>query len=398
MDLSRLDILYCAVWLIAFCATALIKMPTTADVTVQLYWLVFGTMGSFVIIAAVGRASLPKGQAAAPIKISAADAAVLNSFVRLLFCIWVPGFLFTVVYSGGVPLLWRLIGDPRTYLDFGAPSISGLLNMLRAFIFAALVYEIMYRRARRIEWLMFAVVLGSAVSEMSRGALTVLMFYGVGCYLLLRRVSAGSLFKLGLLAVVFVLGFGFIGQMRTIDYELDLDAVLGRETPLQGVPMGLVWVYLYIATPLNNLAAALAQGLEPSMLPHFTLQPLLPTVIRSQLFDATEYPVDLPIEAFNATTFFAPLVSDFGVSGAFIFTVGVQISAVYVHMRARTGSLMAIMMYPTVFTAIALSVFYIYFLSLPFVLYPLLTLWFDRYRRRKLAAMAAGEIHLQKIA
>jgi hypothetical protein len=76
----------------------------------------------------------------------------------------------------------------------------------------------------------------------------------------------------------------------------------------------------------------------------------------------------------------------------------VQLFAVYIQRRARMGSIVAILIYPTMFAAIALSVFYIYFLSLPFVLYPLLAFGFDIYRRRKLAALAANDLQLRKRA
>ena len=51
--------------------------------------------------------------------------------ILLTMLIWVIGYLLVIIYSGGFPLLWVLLGDERTYVYSGFPTLSGLLNMLR---------------------------------------------------------------------------------------------------------------------------------------------------------------------------------------------------------------------------------------------------------------------------
>jgi hypothetical protein len=118
-------------------------------------------------------------------------------------------------------------------------------------------------------------------------------------------------------------------------------------------------------------------------------------VIRSKLYPDNDYPVELKSEAFNATTFYSPLLADFGWVGASLLTCLIQWVCAYVHVRARRGSYFHTLVYPALFMSVLLSVFYMYFLALVTVIYPLLVsifmrfrhTWFER-RRRTLAALS----------
>ena len=42
--------------------------------------------------------------------------------------IFVYGTIINIIFSRGFPLMWLFTGDPRTYANFGVPSLSGFLN------------------------------------------------------------------------------------------------------------------------------------------------------------------------------------------------------------------------------------------------------------------------------
>lgn len=47
-----------------------------------------------------------------------------------LFTLWVVLTFIEVIYCGGVPVIWLILGNGKTYFDFGIPTVHGLLNSL----------------------------------------------------------------------------------------------------------------------------------------------------------------------------------------------------------------------------------------------------------------------------
>src|SRR5262249_14331829 len=121
-----------------------------------------------------------------------------------------------------------------------------------------------------------------------------------------------------------------------------------------------------------------------------TLATLLPTVVRSSLFPEMGggasgiYPFELQNDSFNATSFYAPLISDFGWFGAGLTVCGIQAICAYVHVRAKRGSYYYSLLYPALFVCVVLSVFDMFFFALVTVCYPLLVSLFIRYRNARL--------------
>ena len=64
---------------------------------------------------------------------------ILEKYLNKIFKYWCVCYLIIIIISGGFPLLWIIIGDTKNYIDFGVPTFSGLLNMVRAFLVASLV-------------------------------------------------------------------------------------------------------------------------------------------------------------------------------------------------------------------------------------------------------------------
>src|SRR5205085_10099212 len=91
-----------------------------------------------------------------------------------LSVLWAVLFVYVVVRSGGVPLWWRLRGDPRSYADFGVSTVSGLTNMLRSGIFClAIVLGLNGRRALALA--LGATLVATSMLEMARANTIYLM-------------------------------------------------------------------------------------------------------------------------------------------------------------------------------------------------------------------------------
>lgn len=388
MDLSKPQFLFAGVWITAFLLASLIETTMSVPFGWEMYLLTFGGIASFYAIGAIVRllSPIPPGTPRFPVP-DELDLAILSSFIVRIFALWFLGFVANVVYSGGMPLIWLLLRISKNYLDFGIPTASGLLNMMRAFMTASVVLLHLQKRASRRDYLILAVLIVSALGEVSRGVVSVLLLHAAAIYILLRPVR---LAQIGIGIIVLLLAFllfDYVGNIRTLDSDIELGQVLGGAFNDNSILSNFVWSFTYITTPLNNLAFAISHNPEPLMVPYFTLQPLVPTVIRSMIWTDNAYPIELVNEAFNATTFYAPMVTDFGVKGAFFGFMIMQLIMMMGYNSAKQGKIFGILVYPPMFVSIVLSFFYSFFFALPILTYPGLVYIFMIYRRRMIARL-----------
>jgi oligosaccharide repeat unit polymerase len=385
LDISRPDVLFGLCWGVTLLLSYTVPVAFSVDPDIRVTWLVGGNIVSFFVIYSLVKWSVARGEDGsriASLRRDSWDEATLLQFLRILLGTWAAVYFVTIVYSGGLPVFWLVLGSGKSYTDFGVPTLTGLLNMMRAFILSA--YLLLFVQTRRKSYLWVPLLmLGTAVAEVSRGALLVLLAQGVGIVVLRRQPSLYGLIRLAVLVVLVVLGFGVLGDFR--GSSLEVDDLVGEQSFFSELPLGVFFAFVYLVSPLNNLDYA-ADTLSPSYTPYFTASTLFPTVLRDVLFPMPEgtYPVELKSEAFNATTFYSPLLADFGWIGAAVIVCLIQWACSYVHVRSRQGSYYHTLLYPPLYMSVLLSVFYMYFFSLVTVCYPLLVGLFVRYRNARL--------------
>jgi hypothetical protein len=142
-------------------------------------------------------------------------------------------------------------------------------------------------------------------------------------------------------------------------------------------PSFLYWVGPIVNTQLNFL------GADPfSLNPYFSLQGIVPTVIREYLFQPQDYGL-LFNEANNTTSFLTPLMRDFGVYGAGVLVLILFVLTSFVYHRARAGYFFSFLFWPPIFMSLVLSNFSLFYTSLVVVLFPLIIFIFERYAREK---------------
>jgi oligosaccharide repeat unit polymerase len=323
------------------------------------------------------------------LRLSNVDLRLTNEFLQRLMLVWVGLYTLLVVYSGGLPLIWAVMGIPKSYGDFGIPTLGGLNNMLRCFL--GCIFILLFVQTRRwiylCGWFLF---LSLYVAEVTRGGLLVFLGHSVAIFLLTARLS----FRRALLTVAFLLvgGIGFmgLGAVRGISFQT---SVVETDYNLPTVSSDLLGIWLYATTSLGNLNYAANLGIEPTFLPNNIAAPIFPTVIRGILLPHT-YPIPLVTPAFNTTTMYAPLVADFGFVIATLIVSGFQVLASYVYLRARRGSVFHLLLYPPLFVSLALGIIYIYMLSLVVLAYPWLCVWYRNFVLRRRAGVL--EVMLRK--
>lgn len=387
VDLSRPDIVFALTW---GATLALFQIDSGSEyfggrLRADLGFFVVSHILSFFVLYRIQERRQPRVPSTPP-TFPSEDLDILARFNLSCFRWWLAGYAVSIVASGGLPIIWVLTGDERTYRDFGVPTLSGLLNMVRAFLFAGGIFLYLQRNRARDLLLPLAGLLTS-LFETSRGNLTVMLLHGVGMYVFLRRISLRTLLTLSILTTAFVLVFGFIADFREGGRETRLSDFIADDAHFfYRIPNGAFWGYVYAVSPLTNLNYAIGQGIEPSYIPNYSVQPLLPTVIRSLIFPDALYPVELINPAFNATTFYSPLIADFGLGISWVIIVLIQLVVCQCHVQARRGSLRHTLIYPVLYMCILNSGFYMFFFSMVTVLYPSLVGIFMRNRQRELSA------------
>ena len=370
-DLSRPDIIFAIIWIstTALAYADLYHMHFDSSTAVSA--LILSNIASFFIAYRMVKKYLFLPQKESVVAKVNINWEKLKKLTYVILAIWFCIYIFIVYQSQGFPILWRLYHIDKSYIDFGVPTLSGFANMLRMLVFC--LFIIIYLRTKNKKILLLAIfIFISSFMEMARGNTIYILLCGLGVFFVIQQLRLKHISILLLGAVVFVLVFGVAERLRNqgVDGEEER-LMLQYESILNKLPYGVTSTYLYLTTPVSNLYFAESHGLEPLGYPYFSFQVVVPTIVRDKIFQAKEYPIKLRRESHNATTFYSPFVADFGllITGILVFVIQLLVS--YVHIRAKRGDLYYQLIYAPLFTSVALSFFYNYFISLSVLSVPL---------------------------
>lgn len=291
--------------------------------------------------------------------------AVIEQRIRRCFHLWVVLAIIETIVSGGIPMVWLFTGSSKTYFDYGIPSIHGLVNSLLLALAAASFALYLYTGKRRhialpvlaVVWMLLLV---------TRGTILFLLVECVFIFLRLRTVKTGSVVRLAVFGVVFLLGFGFFGDLRS-----GAEAFRSLAQPTANfpdwAPSGLLWAYIYITTPINNLLYTMhnIQPLYNPLLPN-TAATLFPSVLRTVLYghDAANQAVsgELVVQALNVSTAYMGPFQDMGRAGIVGFSI---LSSAFCEVFWHKNGLRNILYFSVFAQTLVLSLFYNLLFSLP---------------------------------
>lgn len=292
----------------------------------------------------------------------------------------VAGIIVSIIYERGVPLLWLFTGDSRSYVEFGIPSVNGLLNSL--FYICLVSYFYLYLHTKEKKHLKYVLLLfGYAILIVSRGLLIAGLLEVVGLYLFHFKVKGKHALVLGSVFLGMILLFGLIGDSRNGSDFSQEDAVRAvvdskYEDRMTSMPSGFTWVYLYSTASINNVVYNF-NTLQPTYYPNYTAKRLLPSVISNAIFGVKEYEERYSLEMdntmINTFTIFSNYLKDYGKVFTVILFFFISLLFNTIFFKAKQGKVNHILMYPAVFMVICLSIFDDFFLSLPTLFQLLIT-------------------------
>ena len=308
----------------------------------------------------------------------------LSSLIKLFVVLHFLTVILSILYSSGFPLYWVITGDPRTYVDYGIPTIFGLGNLLRAYgmVGCLILYLFGSKKQKRLAiYSSLYFIFTAFFLELSRGNGAVMLAHPLGFYFLIRKISFKNVSVVLLSALIFIPFFSFLQILRYGDFEFEkLNEQLLNAGISDASIINLVFTpaALYASTPIMNMDLNLKDAADFKFSPDKSITLLLPSFIRDFLAGDQSSPEKyglLVSEAYNTTSFLTPLIQDFGRFGALFITFLFLSISGYIYSKAREGSLFYTLLWPPIFMSLLFSAFTLYFLALIVVLYPILVMF-----------------------
>lgn len=291
---------------------------------------------------------------------------LLERRLRLWFRVWVVITLVEILVSGGLPIIWLIQHSSKTYMDFGIHSVHGLLNSLVASL--AICYFALYLITGKKKHLRVPifVVLWSAVVVTRQLMLESLLEYAV-VFLLIRKVKPGTLVRIAVSVLVGILVFGFLGDLRSGAEAFRSLAEPTAQYP-DWLPSGVLWVYIYMTTPINNLIYTM-HTFHPanSLLFPNTVATLFPSSLRTIVYGnhlGQAESGNLVTRAFNVSTAYIGPFEDYGVVGIMLFSIVTSFACQFFWYRSK---LRDVLIFAVLAQCLMLTLFFNLFFALPVI-------------------------------
>jgi len=232
--------------------------------------------------------------------------------LAVLTKVLLAGLSAELIYFQNLPLISLLgIGKTVLYTDFGFPGIHGLFNAILLVIISILFVRQLFRPTK-LNLLCIMLAFAWPILLVTRQLFVTVAVQFIFLYILIRGVSFKRFFRIFLLVCGLVLMFGYIGDMRS-----GRDSFIALASPTveypDYLPSGLLWVYIYMVSPLNNIVNNM--DVVPYYAPVGTISGLIPSFARSFLMDSLGVsPPDwnLVNETLNVSSMHEKFLTDFG--------------------------------------------------------------------------------------
>lgn len=289
--------------------------------------------------------------------------------IKKIFIFWLIIEFIETVWSGGLPILWKITGSSKTYMNYGIPTLHGLMNSIGLVIIMLSFYLYMYKKQkdnvkdRRLLVILLVVTMFS-LCLITRQVIITAIIEMMVIYLYFKVKIPWK--KIIIIVCVGVIAFGVIGNFRT-GYDEFLDVSLMKNNNIPKSLIGVYWVYMYLTMTVANVKNAVLLGIND-----YGITPIasvyIPTVISNLLFSNSNIKVPnyLVTRAFNVSGFFIDFYIGYGNLGVAI------ISAIYGLLGAYTLKKVTkkqneknILYYAIYLQIVLLSFFYNHLLYLP---------------------------------
>jgi oligosaccharide repeat unit polymerase len=242
--------------------------------------------------------------------------------LTIWFRLWVIVSIGEILISGGIPIIWIMQHNSKTYFDFGIHSLHGLANSLLVSVAVCRFALYLYSGERKHLKIPIFVLVWSLLVITRQLMLTALLEYAI-IFLSIKVVRTRTVATILCLVLLLILIFGVVGDIRTGSEAFRSLAQPTAQYP-DWLPSGVLWVYIYVTTPINNLLYTM-HSFHPlsSLLFPNTLSSLFPSVLHTLIYGDQGAQVEnenLVTQAFNVSTAYVGPFEDYGLLGIVLFS------------------------------------------------------------------------------
>jgi oligosaccharide repeat unit polymerase len=336
--------------------------PRVLELTLWIVVPYVATVIAFQIFCAFAPKRLAARRNQQPIDLHGLDRRLVHWFFFWMVCTAVE-----IAVSGGVPILWLFQDSSKTYMDFGIPSVHGFLNSLLLAIGICQFGLFALDGKRHHLWIPGGIILWSVLA-VTRNMMIVSLVQVAVVWGVLRGVRKRFLFHGTVILVGLVLLFGYMGDVRSGADSFRALAMPTAEYP-EWLPSGILWIYIYLTTPIGNLVntAAIVTPQYHLFFPNTTAL-LFPTVLRHIVYGeaslADAMSGELVTDAFNVSTAYLGPYQDYGRLGIAVFSVLLALTASYYWRKRTFGDSL---IYGVIAQCLVLSIFFNHLFYLPVI-------------------------------
>lgn len=305
----------------------------------------------------------------------------LNSLIKKLFPLLLLMFVVDTIYSGGFPLIWLIIGDGRTHVDFGMPTFHGAFHGLLLFFATSsfVLYRHTVHQKKNLRNIFFFLLY--AVIAFNRGIVVIFAVQALFIYLItIKKIKFKYIFYILISALLFFWVFGILGDYRMGDNVFAKSISENWLEFFEVVPKSFAWFYAYVTGGVNNVYANVTE-IQPTYVPQYTFAKLVPSVVYGWMDIPKSYDAFTLADArLTVSTAFHGLISDFGLIGVFLYGPVVFFAQIH-YRRAKRKSMFSILFYGMFMQTIVMTLYIDTIFYLTFLLQLLLVLYIQfRYR------------------
>ena len=230
--------------------------------------------------------------------------------INMILWLIVLSFFVEMIYSGGIPLIWKLTNNPKIYFDFGIPSFHGALNGLIICMGAYLIFN---KDKRCILLFLIGLLIFSRQIIMS------MVIEGIICIFIKEYDKAKVQLKKYVKYIIILLFlFSIIGNFRSGSDTMN--KVFLPKEKYANVSNTVKWIYSYSTFSVSNINQLvnitdgnLNKGAS-------SLKNIMPTVILDKINLREKYNVYYLVSPnYNASTYLVEPYLDFGKIGVLLF-------------------------------------------------------------------------------
>ena len=338
----------------------------STDVVTKIVFAIWAPFAGVVLGCALLRRVLieryPSRRAILPV-----DLPRLERHLTIAFRAWIAITIVEIIVSGGIPIIWLAINSSKTYQDFGIPSLGGLMNSL-IFAISLCRFGLFLITGERRHLRIPTFILIWSILIITRNMLLVSLIQFVILFVWFRPIKKATVAKFITGFAGLVLLFGAIGDYRSGSSDLIRVWAQPTENYPLWLPSGVLWAYIYVTTPINNLAYTVdvARPLDSIMFPN-TVALLFPSIFRIIIYGDSIGDVEsgqLVNKTFNVSTEYIGPYQDFGFIGIVVFSAVTAFACISVWSRTDLKSVLA---YAVLGQCLVLSLFWDQFLALPVI-------------------------------